>query len=167
MSLQYRIKLRRGDFELECEGDKAFVLELLKRYAPDAPLVGVVPSPTRSVKATADQPASPTAPTKQIPPGEFIRRVASTKHVDFVLAFGYYLEKITGLAAFTPADLKNCYYEAKLETSNTSQMIIMNIKKGFMMPAKKGDSEKQKYTLTRSGEELVESLLDKNQSKAE
>jgi predicted transcriptional regulator len=79
-----------------------------------------------------------------------------------VLAFGYYIEKMSGLPSFTPADINACYYEAKLETSNTSQMIIQNIRNSRMMPAKKGTSKgKKAYTLTQTGEDFIEKKLNK------
>jgi hypothetical protein len=167
MRLQYKIKIKKDDFELECEGDKKFVLDLLKRYGPGVTPESKPASPQSTARKQLDREAEPSVQAKQVPPGEFIRRIGSSKHTDLVLAFGYYLEKVNGLRAFTPADINNCYYEAKLEMSNTSQMIILNTKKGFMMQAKRGDeSERKKYTLTASGEQYVESLAEKNSSKA-
>jgi hypothetical protein len=95
---------------------------------------------------------------KDVSPGEFIRQFGFKKHTDLVLAFGFYLEKHSGLACFSSADINNCYYEAKLESSNTSQMIIQNIKRGYLMQAKvKGEEAKrgkgQLFRLTNSGEE--------------
>ena len=82
--------------------------------------------------------------------------------MDLVVVFGYYLEKTAGLASFTVADINNCYYEAKLESSNTSQMVIQNIKKGFLMAAKvKGDKQRQAFMLTRTGEEYVSKFTPK------
>jgi predicted transcriptional regulator len=77
-----------------------------------------------------------------------------------VVAFGYYLEEHSGLKDFTPADLSNCYYEAKMETSNVSQSIIQNIKRGYLMEAK-GDQKKKKgrrYTVTSSGQAFVKKI---------
>ena len=78
---------------------------------------------------------------KSASPREFIDRYGLKRHVDIVLAFGYFLEKTRGLKAFTGADINTCYYEAKVEPSNTSQMIINNIKKGFIMQAGKSARE--------------------------
>jgi predicted transcriptional regulator len=76
------------------------------------------------------------------------------------LAFGYYLENQSEAFEFTPADINNCYYEAKIESSNTSQMIIQNIRRGFMMLSKsKSDKGRKRYTLTSSGEKYIETKL--------
>ena len=103
-----------------------------------------------------------TVPGKKTSVGEFIRQLEVKKHMDLVVAFGYYLEKLAGLASFTVADINNCYYEAKLESSNTSQMIIQNIKKGHMMAARgKADKGHQAFVLTRTGEEYVSKFASK------
>ena len=92
---------------------------------------------------------------------EFIQQSDLKKHTDITLAFGYYLERHQGVTEFTPADINNCYYEAKIESSNTSQMIIQNIRRGFLMASKKVEKSKSRYTLTHSGEKFVESKLKK------
>jgi hypothetical protein len=162
MPITYRIKLVRGDSQIEAEGDKKFVLDMLAQHwatttAPAPPRVGPVPHQAKVAPAAT----AVTTPGKKASAGEFIRQLGVKKHTDIVLAFGYYLEKMSGLTSFTPADINACYYEAKLESSNTSQMIIRNIRTGRMMPAKK-DEGKKAYTLTRTGEEFVEKASAKS-----
>jgi len=154
----YRIRIVRGDEQLEAEGDKAFVLNMLKQFTPG----GAATTPpgggrTRAAPSPAAAPARTSG--KSLSVGEFVRQYGFKKHTDLVLAFGYYLEKYAGVDRFTSADISNCYYEAKLETSNTSQMISQNIKRSYMMAAKKARGEKgggKGYTLTRSGEQFIE-----------
>jgi len=155
-------RLRIGDFE--AEGDKAFIAEMLKRYGPQAsaePATG-----QKAEKAGGAKRASTVTRNtagKALSIREFIQQLDLKKHTDITLAFGFYLEKHQGASKFSPADINNCYYEAKMEPSNTSQMIIYNIKRGFLMAAKKGKEDKEKkgkgYTLTRSGEQFIESKL--------
>jgi len=162
--MNYRICLAKGDTRFEAEGDKKFVLQMLAQYggverlSPAATTQAVKAAPTKST------PEIPTAiaPGKKTSIGEFIRQLEVKKHMDLVVVFGYYLEKTAGLASFTVADINNCYYEAKLESSNTSQMVIQNIKKGFLMAAKvKGDKQRQAFMLTRTGEEYVSKFTPK------
>lgn len=95
---------------------------------------------------------------------EFLQQLKLKRHTDIGLAFGYFLEKHMDKGFFTPADLNGCYYEAKLEKSNTSQMIAQNIKSGRMMQAKvakgKKGTARGAYTLTSTGEKFIESMLD-------
>ncbi len=157
MPVNYRISIARGDYRFEAEGDKRFVLDMLAKYWTGAdPTPNSVPPTSPKAKPLQAQPSNLSS-GKKLSIGEFIRQLGLKKHTDMVLAFGYYLEKMSGLASFTPADINGCYYDAKLESSNTSQMIIQNIKGGRMMSAKKGvGKDKKAYVLTRSGEEFIE-----------
>jgi hypothetical protein len=148
-----RVRIAAANRELEVEGDKQFVLEMLDRFRDTfgaAPESGVEKTPT---------PVGPLE--KGISINEFVRKSKFKKHTDLVLAFGYFLERFMSAKEFTPADINNLYYEAKLETSNTSQMIILNIKRGFMMEAKATEVKgKRAYTLTQSGLQHVDEALE-------
>src|ERR1700743_2490124 len=113
--MTYRVRIVRGDRQFEAEGDKAFVLELLRRFEGSEGAATKIP-------ATHASHAKSVAVAKGSSPGEFIRGLGVKKHTDIVLAFGYYLEKELDKKEFTAADLNNLYYEAKIENSNTSQM---------------------------------------------
>lgn len=158
----YRVRIARGDQQFEAEGDKKFVLQMLKLFEPnpDVQVFGL----TSPRVGKADRPVRLEGPTgKGASPGEFVRQLAFKKHTELVLAFGYYLEHQLGAKDFTPADVNNLYYEAKIENSNTSQMCISNIRRGLMMEsksAKKGG--KKRYTLTQSGDEYVKARLSKH-----
>jgi hypothetical protein len=163
----YRLKINQQGLEFDAEGDKTFVIEMLKRFLPQSTTEHPrLPSDSkgkdkskRDTKGTFE-----TRDGKSLSIREFVQGFSYKKHTDIVLAFGYYLEKFMGISEFTPADINNCYYEAKMDSSNTSQMIIRNIKRGYIMPSKK-KSEKGKrqfYTLTSSGEEFIKSKLPAN-----
>ena len=157
----YRIRIVKPDFQFEVEGDKAFVLDMLKRFEGDTPEVSI-----KSTKKGKKQSSSTSTPSsvsmKSLSVSEFIRQLGLKKHTDIVLAFGYYLEKHSGLSSFMPADINTCYYDAKMESSNTSQMITQNIKSGRIMEAKqsKGSKKtKKSYRLTRTGEDFISRKL--------
>jgi hypothetical protein len=160
----YRIRIGKGDQQFEVEGDKQFVLEMLKRFEPTTEQPLAPSASVKSQKQCVQTLSQPNSPGKKVSVGEFIRQLGFKKHTDLVLAFGYYLEKFGGLNSFTPADINTCYYDAKLESSNTSQMIILNIRRSFLMQAKK-DKGKKAYTLTQSGVEHVENLGKKTPKK--
>ena len=86
---------------------------------------------------------------------ELFEKVKPKKHVDKVIVFGYYLEKIKGMDSFTPADIGKCYYDLRTDESNTSQMIVLNIRKGYMMSAKGSRGGKQHYVITRKAEQYI------------
>jgi hypothetical protein len=157
----FRLKIVRGDQQFEAEGDKAFVLQMLQRFEDEQPPVSIreTAKPTKSGKAAVERHL---AVGKGVSVGEFIRQFQFKKHTDIALAFGYYLEQHTGLAAFTAADISNCYYEAKMESSNTSQILILNIRRGYMMEARGEKGAKRRYTVTRSGEDYLKKALAKS-----
>jgi hypothetical protein len=160
----YRLKIVTSGNEFEAEGDKAFVLDMLKRFGPET--VGATqphlkPTEDRSQKKIAASTAQPRG--KGLSIREFIQQFELKKHTDITLAFGYYLEKFTGVTDFTAADINSCYYNAKMESSNTSQMIVQNIKRGYMMASKKrGEKGTNRYTLTNTGEKFVETKFPKS-----
>lgn len=155
MSIAYRIRLKQGDTEFEIEGDRAYVT---KTYQDLKEILGL--SQHAKPVLTGEQRSAKATPLKSLggkasSPREFIDRYGLKRHVDIVLGFGYFLERVRGLKSFTGADINTCYYEAKVEPSNTSQMIINNIKKGLIMPQSKKAGARASYTLTRTGEEFV------------
>ncbi len=155
----YRLRIAREGVEFEAEGDKSFVLEMLKRF-PQQGMEASPPTDKQPRKEQGQKLAPPVTKGKALSIREFVQQLSLKKHTDVTLAFGYYLEKFVGVAEFSPADINNCYYEAKLESSNTSQMIIQNIKLGRMMPSKKkGEKGKNRYTLTATGETFIEGKL--------
>jgi hypothetical protein len=162
-SHNYRIRIVRADQQFEAEGDKAFVLAMLERFEG-----GAVPKTSKSSKKSTKVSESSELITphhdKALAVGEFIRQLGFKKHTDIVLAFGYFLETHSGLSDFTPADINTCYYDSKMEASNTSQMIIRNINQGRIMEAKKGkDQKKKSYVLTRTGEDFILTKMNKGQ----
>ena len=156
----YRVKIVRADQQFEAEGDRAFVLQMLQRHEVGGkvrfPLVKAEQGKSAEGRDTARLISE-----KGLSAGEFIREFSFKKHTDFVLAFGYYLEKHSDLADFTAVDINNCYYEAKMESSNTSQMIIQNFKRGFMARTKSA-GKRPRYTLTQSGESYLQKALAKS-----
>jgi hypothetical protein len=159
----YRLRIGGDGKEFEAEGDKAFVLAMAKLYGPGINLDMNKGSKggTKQVAAKHSSLAA-TSPGKGVSIREFVQQLDLKKHTDISVAFGYYLEKHGGKTDFSASDLNNCYYDAKMEASNTSQMIAQNIKTGRMMPSKqKGDKGRLRFTLTNSGEEFIAKKLTK------
>ncbi|MGB4057430.1 MAG: hypothetical protein WBK77_05045, partial [Alphaproteobacteria bacterium] len=161
----YRLKIISNGNEFEAEGDKAFVLDMAKRFsAPSSIALPESRTPEREVYNKKEKSSSSKSSIgKGLSIREFIQQLEVKKHTDITLAFGYYLEKHGSLSHFSPADINKCYYDAKMESSNTSQMVIQNIKSGRMMEAKAGKVKGGKqYILTNSGEKFVETKFKKN-----
>lgn len=162
MKRPYKLRVVRNGFEFEAEGDKEFVLEMADRfdaYSGDPKNTTTVSTSGSEIEEEVSTPSSKAESVR-----EFLSRLGFKRHVDLLVAFAYYLEHRMGKAEFTPADINNCYYEAKMEPSNTSQSIINATKRGLIMEAKAASSTskkgaKRKYTLTHTGEEFINKKL--------
>ena len=157
--MAYKIRITRDGFEFEAEGDKKFVLDMLNRF--DKGKTTVLPEGTSKKNIESSKEDNN---IKSISAGEFIRKAGFKKHTDIVLAFGYYLENHSGLSSFAPSDINKCYYESKMEPSNTHQSVIYLIRKGFLMESKdkKADKGWNKYTLTSTGVDFIEKRLSQS-----
>jgi hypothetical protein len=162
MAGTYRLKIANGDRLFEAEGDKKFVLDMWAKFQEKTPHVKESITEKKLQEKTSEQPSFTIRSGKALSVGEFIRQLGVKRHTEFVLAFGYYLEKYAGMHEFGPADINKCYYDSKMDSSNTSQMLIQNIKQGRIMEAK-GAKKKglKQYTLTRTGEEYIDKALTK------
>jgi hypothetical protein len=151
----FRLRLVREGSEFEAEGSEAFIEKMLTRHWAQGAVSGGKPPPAARAGRTEKR---TTAKGESV--AEFVRRVGGArKHTDLVLLFGYYLEKFAGMEDFSAADVNNSYYEAKLDRSNTSQMLIQNIRAGRVMGARGGTGGRRRYRLTRSGERAVEEMI--------
>ena len=104
--MAYRLKVIRGDLQFEAEGDKKFVLQMLARFDKAQSLEALAsPVPSIRVATGKERGVAPLPLAKSMSPGEFIRQFHFKEHTDFVLAFVFYLEKHSGLAAFSAARL--------------------------------------------------------------
>ena len=159
----YRLRIVQEGREFEAEGDKAFVFQMLKWYGPQASVSSAGAEQASAKTSNKAESLVRRKVGKSVSIREFIQQLDLKKHTDISLAFGFYLEKYQGAAEFTPADINNCYYEAKLEPSNTSQMIIQNIRRGYLMASRKKEGKgKNRYTLTNSGEKFIASKVPRS-----
>jgi hypothetical protein len=84
------------------------------------------------------------------------RLLKPISHVDRVLMIAYFLREERSLRLFQTKDIEACYQEALIRpSSNTSQMINQNKKKGFIMDVKDEDGEIWKG-ITHEGIEEME-----------
>lgn len=160
MDENFRIKFVNGNQEFEIEGSAKFIDDMLKRFSDYIPLKTGEQKITKPADKIEKQLVKRIS-EKDLSISEFIRKLKFKKHTNMVLGFAYFLEKFSGVKEFSPADINNCYYEAKMESSNTSQMIIQLIRRGHLMPAKTKDKKKKLYTLTMSGIQFIDDSLSK------
>jgi hypothetical protein len=153
-TLLYRIKLRRGDFEIEVQGDKEYVESKFRE------LLDTQPFPKTAQPLTTQPKSLSTDGTKPLSLREFVDQFNTKAHMDFILIIGYYLEKYRGQDSFTVSDIKSAYTEMREKLTNAGPFITQNVRKGFLMEApQKEGVKKAMYSLTRKGIQFIESGL--------
>jgi len=152
----YKIKIRRGDLEIEVQGDKQFVLEKfgelkeeLFRSREGVPTAPITTAPKVEGK-----------PLEGLSLVEFLNAKNPKSHPDKVVAMAYYLHHYRGVKIFTVDDINECYSEARISRSaNLNATINKNIAKGYIMEAQEKKENKKAWMITQTGERYVESNL--------
>lgn len=147
----YRIKLKKGDFEVEIEGDKTWV-ETKFRELTTAEVV-VKPS-------EATQPPTTKAKTFSLPQSlaEFLNSKGNPKqHSILVVVFGYWLFHKENQKSFNLKDITKCYDDARIpESTNTSQCMNDAQGKGLLKRVDEKKDNQTTWTITQSGDQFVE-----------
>jgi hypothetical protein len=88
---------------------------------------------------------------------EFILQKQPKSEPHTALAIAYYLEKYRQISQFTISDLEEGFKNAKEPIpSNLSDAVYKNAKRGLFMELKGKKEGKKIYTITNTGERLVE-----------
>lgn len=149
IELTYVLRYKKGDIEIEVQGDKAFVEEKFKELLN----LGGQAAEKRE-KAPGEQ---ITQTEKPMSLGEFMNRINPKSHGDKILVFGYYLEKIKGYESFNLDDIEKCYQDARLpKTKNFSPYITHLIRQGYLMDSEQKKDNKKAWKLTKNGIDYVE-----------
>lgn len=153
LEANYSIKYRKGDLEIEVQGDKVFVEEKFKELLTLKP----VETQKQSTSPPSSQPLDEVG--KKISLAEFLKTKNPKSHGDKILAFGYFLEKAKGFSSFNLDEIESCYMEARLpKTKNFSPYITQLVRDGVLMDAAEKKDNKKAWTLTESGLKYVEGL---------
>jgi hypothetical protein len=144
--VNYRIKIRKGDFEVEVQGDKIWVESKFKELT------------TQEVAI----PVSKKVATEGIPEtlGEFLDQKGNpSKHTDSMAIFAYWLFKVQKAESFNVKDMIDCYDKTrKAKPSNPNQIINQNVQRHIFAEASEKKDGLKAWVITRTGEEFVEQM---------
>ena len=142
----YRIKYRKGDFEVDIQGDKAWVEKKFEELTTkEITIVGVKASKIEGVPETL---------------GEFLDVKGNPKkHVDITAVFAYWLLKMEKQESFNVDDMLG-YYDRTRKTKPGNIHVVMttNVKRHVFAEAKEKKDAKKAWIITRKGEERVEQM---------
>jgi hypothetical protein len=152
----YKIKIRRGDQEIEVQGDKQFVLDKFGELKEELFKFREV-VPTTPITATLKVEGKPLEGLSLV---EFLNAKGPKSHPDKVVVMAYYLHKCQGVEIFNADDINECYSQARISRSaNLNATINKTIAKGYIMEAQEKKENKKAWMITQTGERYVESNL--------
>jgi hypothetical protein len=145
-STSYRIRIKKGDSEIEAEGDKGWVDEKIKELTSEKLFAPIAKEP--SVQAMPQS------------LGEFLELKGNPqKHTELIAVFAYWLLKAEKTATFDVKDIISCYDKTRrVKPSNPNQIINTNVRYNLFSQAGEKKDGFISWFLTDKGEKLVESL---------
>jgi hypothetical protein len=151
----YRVRIRRGDAELEVDSsDREYVENKLAEFgtwlgAGAARDVASLPSPPAPPEQTS-------ASTKPVSLVEHVRKIGPKTGTQYVMAVGHYLEQFGGMGqGFKTRDLGDAFQSLKYKHSNPAEAVRQARSQGFLMDGK----EPNTVVLTQRGEAWVSGQL--------
>jgi hypothetical protein len=145
-AIEYRIRLKRGDFEVEVQGDKEWVEAKYKELTSEKSL-------SQALKSTEIGTMPQTI-------GEFLDEKGDpTKHTDATAVFAYWLFKVEKMQSFNVQDILTCFDKTrKAKPSNVNQIINQNVAMHIFAEASEKKDGLKAWVITRKGEEYVEQM---------
>jgi hypothetical protein len=142
----YKIRLRKGEFEVEVQGDKQWVEQKFEE------LTGEEKQPTFAASTSKEQIPKTLA--------EFLEMKNNPqKHTELVAVYAYWLLKAEKLQSFNVKDIISCYdMTRRAKPKNANQIINTNIKTNLFAPASDNKDGYKAWFLTHKGEEFVKNL---------
>jgi len=147
-----KVRWKVGAFELEVEGDDAFVDSQLDRFFKIVGERGAIPDQSSQAVHLRTSPADAEAATrhaKELSPAEYIREKRPETGTEQLIVLVKYLEDNKGQNEFGKKDINKLAREAKLKDIH-SQYFTYAVKQGLLRTVGTG-----KYAITLSGEDLV------------
>ena len=118
---KYRLRYRRGDRELELEGDKEWIEKIFKEF-----MKGEIK------KTFPENMITEKGKIKGLPMSvvEFLKSKGDPKeHTDLIIAFSYWLFHMENMESYNVDDIRRCYDEARI-TPPKNPTDIMNKMQG-------------------------------------
>jgi hypothetical protein len=145
----YRIKYKKGDFEVEVEGDKTWVETKFDELTKPS-----VVKPSEAIQSSTLMMETSGLPQSL---AEFLISKGSPKqHSVLVAIFGYWLYHKENQKSFNVKDIGKCYDDTRIaESTNTSQYMNEAQGKGLFKRVDEKKDNQTAWTITPTGDEFV------------
>jgi hypothetical protein len=145
-NITYRIRFRKGDFEVETEGDKEWAEKKFKELISE------------EFKASLPKELRREGMPETL--GEFLDSKGNPeKHTDIVAVYAFWLFRKEGFQSFNVKDIVECYNKTrKVKPTNPNQIINTNVASNLFAEASEKKDGLKAWVITRTGEEYVEQM---------
>lgn len=144
--MTYRIRVKKGESEIEVEGDKEWVEEKIKELTSEK---SYTPVPAETIPQTMPSSLVEFLETKGNP----------QKHSELTTVFAYWLLKAEKTETFNVKDIISCYDKTRRsKPSNANQIINSNVKYGLFAQATEKKDGYIAWYLTGKGEQFVREM---------
>lgn len=143
----YRLKYRKGDFEVEVQGDKGWVEKKFKELTEQ--------------KVSIPEVTTPEGKALPMSLVEYVRAKGNPDgHSDLSMIFAYWLHHKRKMSSYNSIDIGNCYSEARITPpKNIPDTMNKNQGKGYLMTASEKKDGRKAWVITHpTGEEYVEQM---------
>jgi len=151
----YRIRYKKRDFEIEVQGDKAWVEGKFEQLKKDM-LSKAVMSDSPTSQTTTPIAGETTLAGSLV---EFIRGKGNPRgHTNRAVLFAYWLFKKENMSSYNTTDIEKCFDETRLpKPANTSDVMNRLQAQGFVTTTAEKDGKKA-WVITGTGEQQVEQM---------
>ncbi|MDY6985710.1 MAG: hypothetical protein SVE93_04825 [Candidatus Thermoplasmatota archaeon] len=162
----HRIRIKRGEVEIEVEGDKEFVEKHIEEFKKEIPNIAKELSPKE--KLIPPQEVSPEENELEgLSLAEFYKQKQPKDFNETAVVFAYWLTKKEGKEEFKASDIGACYDEVRMPKPKNITQHILALASGKKAQLAKG-SKKGYYKLTSTGKDFVKKELPrKSEEKGE
>ena len=172
-----KIHIKFGPIEFEAEGDSDLIERERTQFFSVLPQAIMAVSPVVPLTPTMTESENGCLPSTNLPessltyPAEnnannyeslagFLREKKFVTGVEIVMGVAYYIEHIDHMGVFTSKDIETALDDARQEKpSNISQMIVQNIKKGYLREVKEKKDGLIAYCVFEKGKNWCEEYV--------
>jgi hypothetical protein len=143
--LTYKLRFKKGDFEVEAQGDKEWVEKKFSELM------------TKKTNVPSEENKKDFLPETL---GEFLDEKGNPqRHTDVTAVYAYWLFKKENYQSFNVKDIVECYDKTrKPKPSNPNQIINTNVSSHLFAEASEKKDNLKAWVITRLGEDYVEQL---------
>jgi hypothetical protein len=157
----YRIRIKRGEVEIEAEGDKEFVEKHIEEFKKEMPTIAKeLPSKEKTIIPETQKEK---VELEGLSLAEFYKQKQPKDHNEIVVVFGYWLTEKENKKEFSPKDIKNCYTVSPKKPTNVPKTMktLASSDKAYLIKTEK----KGLYKISMSGKDLIEKELPRKSEK--